>query len=144
MKLTCLLFVARRNFLVGPRTMGDGPLEQVKIVKLVSQNGLEEVEIGNRFGVLQNALNYKQTPEACLKRRASGVGMENRLLLLVAWSVSFSTSGFRCWSRCTCGTVTDALAIRRTNTLSIGGAKTRAISGTNAIARSGTNARAGA
>jgi hypothetical protein len=41
---------------------------------------LEEIEIGNRFGVLQNAVNYKQTPEACLKRLASGVGMEARLI----------------------------------------------------------------
>ena len=76
MKFTRLLFIARRNFLVRPRTMRDGTFEQSTIVELVSQNGLEEIEIGNRFGVLQNAVNYKQTPEACLKRPASGVGME--------------------------------------------------------------------
>ena len=67
MQLARLLFVARRNFLVRPRTVGDGPLEQSTIIELVSQNGLEEIQIGNRFGVLQNVLNYKQTPEACLK-----------------------------------------------------------------------------
>ena len=67
MKFACLLFIARRNFLMRPRTMCDGPFEQSTIIELVSQNGLEEIKIGNRFGVFQNALNYKQTPEACLK-----------------------------------------------------------------------------
>jgi len=52
---------------VRPRTVGDGPFEQSTIVELVSQNGLEEIQIGSRVGVLQNGLNYKQTPEACLK-----------------------------------------------------------------------------
>jgi len=66
MKFACLLLVARRNFLMGPRPVSDGPFEQSTIIELVSQNGLEEVQIGNRFGVLQDALNYKQTPEACL------------------------------------------------------------------------------
>ena len=80
MKFARLLLVAGRNFLMCPRTMRDGPFEQSTINELVSQDGLEEVQIGNRFGVLQDALNYKQTPEACLKRRASGAGMENRLL----------------------------------------------------------------
>ena len=68
MKFARLLLVARRNFLMGPRTMSDSPFEQSKIIELVSQDGLEEVQIGNRFGVLQDELNYKQTPEACLKK----------------------------------------------------------------------------
>ena len=80
MKFARLLLVARRYFLVCPRAMCDGPFEQSKIIELVRQNGLEEFQVGNRFGVLQNALNYKQTPEACLKRLASGVGNGDRLL----------------------------------------------------------------
>ena len=67
MKFARMLLVARRDFLMRPRTMSDGPFEQSTIVELVSQNGFEEIQIGNRFGVFQNALNYKQTPEACLK-----------------------------------------------------------------------------
>ncbi len=80
MKFARLLLVAGRNFLMRPRTMRDGPFEQSKIIELVRQNGLEEVQVWNRFGVFQNALNYKQTPEACLKRLASGVGNGDRLL----------------------------------------------------------------
>jgi hypothetical protein len=37
---------------------------------------LEEVQIGNRFGVLQDVLNYKQTPEACLNDVLPALGME--------------------------------------------------------------------
>jgi len=76
MKFACLLLVARRNFLVRPRTMSDGAFEQSKIIKLVSQDGLEEVQVGNRFGVLQDVVNYKQTPEACLKDVLPALGME--------------------------------------------------------------------
>ena len=67
MKFARLLLVAGRNLLVRPRTMSNRSFEQSTIIELVSQNGLEEVQIGNRFGVLQNGVNYKQTPEACLK-----------------------------------------------------------------------------
>ena len=66
MQFARLLFIARRNFLMCPRPVCDRAFEQSAIIELVSQDGLEEVQIGNRFGVLQNALNYKQTPEACL------------------------------------------------------------------------------
>jgi len=76
MKFARLLLVARRNFLMRPRTMGDSPFEQSKIIELVSQDGLEEVQIGNRFGVLQDVLNYKQTPEACLNDVLPALGME--------------------------------------------------------------------
>lgn len=67
MKFARLLLISGRNFLVRPRTVGDGPFEQSTIVELVSQNGFEEIQIGSRVGVLQSGLNYKQTPEACLK-----------------------------------------------------------------------------
>lgn len=67
MQFARLLFIARRNFLMRPRTMCDRAFEQSAIIEVVCQDGLEEVQIGNRFGVLQNAVNYKQTPEACLK-----------------------------------------------------------------------------
>jgi hypothetical protein len=55
MKFARLLLVARRNLLVRPRAMSDGPFEQSTIIELISQDGLEEIQIGNRFGVLQDA-----------------------------------------------------------------------------------------
>src|ERR1041384_4645825 len=143
MKFARLLLVAGRNFLVRPRTMRDGPFEQSTIIEFIRQDGLEEIQIGNRFGVFQNTLNYKQTPEACLKRRASGAGNGDRLLLLVAWSVGFSAGRFRCArrSRCTGGAVANAGAIScanagaisRTDALAIGCTNARAVSCTNAV-----------
>src|ERR1044072_2974400 len=134
MKFPRLLLVARRNFLVRPRTMSDCSFEQSTIVELVGQDGLEEIQIGNRFGVLQDAVNYKQTAEACLKRRASGAGNGDRLLWLVAWSIGFSAGRFRSASRsrCTGGAVTNARAIGITNALAIRITNTLAISGTYA------------
>ena len=76
MQFASLAFVTRRNFLVRPRTVRDGPFEQSTIFEAVGQNRFEEVQIGNLFGIFQNTVNYKQTPEACLKRRASGAGVE--------------------------------------------------------------------
>ena len=54
-KFARLVFVAGRNFLMRPGTVRDGPFEQSTIFKLVSQNGFEESEIGNRVRILQNA-----------------------------------------------------------------------------------------
>ncbi len=48
MQFTGVHFVARRNLLVGPRAVGDGPLKQCTITKLVSENCFEEVQIRDR------------------------------------------------------------------------------------------------
>ena len=45
MKFARLLLVAGRNFLVRPRTMRDGTFQQGTIVKLVTENGFQAVEI---------------------------------------------------------------------------------------------------
>src|ERR1044072_9873248 len=138
MKFPRLLLVARRNFLVRPRTMSDCSFEQSTIIELVGQDGLEEIQIGNRFGVLQDAVNYKQTPEACLKRLAAGAGNGDRLLWLVAWSVGFSARRFRRAgrSRCAGGAVADARTICCTNACAVSGANARPISCANAVTRS--------
>jgi hypothetical protein len=38
-----LAFVSRGNFLVGPRTMSDGPFEQSTIFEVVRENRFEEI-----------------------------------------------------------------------------------------------------
>jgi hypothetical protein len=66
--------------------MGDGSFQQRTIFELVSENRFEEVQIGNRFGIFQNTVNYKQTPEGCLNRSL-------RLcvsLCAFAWKISFT------------------------------------------------------
>ena len=73
-KVEGLVGYARRNFLVRPGTVSDSAFEQRSIFEFVSENRFEKVEIRNRFGIFQNALDYKQTPEDCLK--TPGVGME--------------------------------------------------------------------
>ena len=76
--------------------MSDSAFEQSAIFKLVIENGFEEVQIGNRFGIFQNAPNYKQTPEACLKsfRRWNG----ERLLLVNDGCVVYRVSAYqRAW-----------------------------------------------
>ena len=50
-----------------PRAVGNGSFEQRAIIEAVSENRFEEVQIGNLFGIFQNTVNYKQTPEGCLK-----------------------------------------------------------------------------
>src|SRR6185503_1428834 len=60
-----LEFIAWRYFLMRPRAVGDGSFEQRAIFESVSENRFEEVQIGNLFGIFQNTVNYKQTPEAC-------------------------------------------------------------------------------
>ncbi len=59
-KFTCLPFVSGRYFLVRPRTVSDGPFEQSTIFEVVSKNRFEEVQVRNRFGIFQNALNYSK------------------------------------------------------------------------------------
>ena len=44
-----------RDFLMRPRPVCDGPFEQRTIFESVSENRFEEVQIGNRFGIFQNA-----------------------------------------------------------------------------------------
>ena len=78
MQFAGLELVARRYFLMRPRAMRDGSFEQRAIFESVSENRFEEVQIGNLFGIFQNTMNYKETPEACLKRRASGAGVETK------------------------------------------------------------------
>ena len=78
MQFARLEFVAGRYFLMRPRAVGDGSFEQRAIFESVSENRFEEVQNGNLFGIFQNTVNYKQTPEACLKRRASGAGIETK------------------------------------------------------------------
>ena len=60
MEFASLALVTGRNFLVRPRTVSDGPFEQGAIVEVVGQNRFEEVEIGSRFGIFQNALDYNK------------------------------------------------------------------------------------
>ena len=60
-KLTCGLLVSRRYLLVRPGAVSDRSFEQSTICEVISQNRFEEIEIGNRFGILQNALNYTRS-----------------------------------------------------------------------------------
>ena len=60
MEFASLAFVTRRNFLVRPRAVRDGPFEQSTIFEVVGQNRFEEVQIGSRFGIFQNALDYNK------------------------------------------------------------------------------------
>ncbi len=55
MQFARLELVAGRDFLVRPRAMCDGSFEQRTIFEFVSENRFEEVQIGNRFGIFQNA-----------------------------------------------------------------------------------------
>ena len=60
MKLAGLALVTGRNLLVRPRAVSDGPFEQSTIVEVIGQNRFEEVQIGSRFGIFQNALDYNK------------------------------------------------------------------------------------
>jgi len=57
-----------------PRAMGDGSFQQRTIFELVSENRFEEVQIGNRFGIFQDAVDYKQTPEGCHRTERGSAG----------------------------------------------------------------------
>src|SRR5689334_17109354 len=93
-EFACLAFVARRNFLVRPRTMRDGAFQQSTIFEVICEDRFQEIQIRNRFGIFQNGLNYMQTPEACLK--ASGAGMETKcvfsLLVVASWFISLGST----------------------------------------------------
>jgi len=54
--------------------MGDGSFQQRTIFELVSENRFEEVQIGNRFGIFQDAVDYKQTPEGCHRTERGSAG----------------------------------------------------------------------
>lgn len=47
MKLTRLILSARSNLLVGPGTMRDGSFQQRAILKFITENAFQEVEIRN-------------------------------------------------------------------------------------------------
>jgi hypothetical protein len=40
--------------------VSDGAFQQSAISEVIGQNRFEEVKIGNRFGIFQNALNYSK------------------------------------------------------------------------------------
>ena len=63
MEFACLAFIARRDLLVRPRPMSDGAFEQSTIFEPVREDRFEEVEIGNRFGIFQNGVNYSKSNE---------------------------------------------------------------------------------
>ena len=63
MEFACLELVTRRDFLVRPRAVSDSAFEQSTIFELVSENLFEEVEVGNRFGIFQNGVNYSKSNE---------------------------------------------------------------------------------
>ena len=60
MKFAGLTFVTGRNLLVRPRTVSDGAFEQSTISEVVGKNRFEEVQIGNRFGIFQSAVDYNK------------------------------------------------------------------------------------
>ena len=98
MEFACLALIARRHLLVCPRTVRYGAFEQSTIFEVISEDRFEEIQIRNRFGIFQNGLNYKQTPEACLK--ASGAGMETNALWITDGYVVALLAWFRsAWFR---------------------------------------------
>src|SRR5689334_21744040 len=116
MEFACLALVSGRDLLVCPRTMRDGAFQQCTIFKVISEDRFEEIQIRNRFGIFQNGMNYKQTPEACLK--APGAVMETndrRLLMVTSWFGRLGNTRFgtrrrssrrrlvSCAGRCRCG-----------------------------------------
>lgn len=60
MKFASLSFVTWRNFLVRPGTVSDSTFEQSTIVEVVGKNRFEEVQIRNRFGIFQSAVDYNK------------------------------------------------------------------------------------
>jgi hypothetical protein len=60
MKFASLALIAGRDLLVRPGTMRDRAFEQSTIFEVISEDRFEEIEIRNRFGIFQNARNYKQ------------------------------------------------------------------------------------
>jgi hypothetical protein len=60
MKPASLSLVTRRNLLVRPRTVSDSAFEQSTILELVGENRFEEVQIRNRFGIFQSAVDYNK------------------------------------------------------------------------------------
>lgn len=60
MKFASLSFVTRRNFFVRPRPVSDGAFEQSTIFEIVGENRFEEVQIRNRFGIFQSAVDYNK------------------------------------------------------------------------------------
>src|SRR4026209_1548662 len=68
MKLASLAFVTRRNLLVCPRTVSDGAFEQSTIFEIVGENRFEEVQIRNRFGIFQSAVDYNKRRQLVDKR----------------------------------------------------------------------------
>ena len=60
MQFAGLEFVAGSYFLMSPRAVCDGSFEQRAIFKFVSENRFEEVQIGSRFGIFQDALDYNK------------------------------------------------------------------------------------
>lgn len=68
MELAGLELVAGRNFLVRPGTMSNSTFEQSTIFEVVGKNRFEEVEVGNRFRILQSAADYNKRRKLVEKR----------------------------------------------------------------------------
>ena len=61
MQFARFLFVAGSYLFVSPGAMRYRTFQQSAIVKVVSKDGLEEFEVGNRsFGVFQNKADYNK------------------------------------------------------------------------------------
>ena len=89
MEFACLALIARRHFLVCPRTVRDGAFEQSTIFEVISEDRFEEIQIRNRFGIFQNALNYKQNAGSLSKKLPA---LERRrmlfgLIMVASWSI---------------------------------------------------------
>ena len=99
MQFACLALIARRHLLVCPRTVRDGAFEQSTIFEVISEDRFEEIQIRNRFGIFQNALNYKQNAGS-LSKKASGAGMETNALWITDGYVVVEPAWFRlAWFR---------------------------------------------
>ena len=68
MKFASLPLVTWRNLLMRPRTVSDGTFEQSTIFEFVIENRFEEVQIRDRFGILQSAVDYNKRRKLVEKR----------------------------------------------------------------------------
>src|SRR5689334_1819743 len=91
-KLACFPLVAGRHFFVCPGTMGDGAFQQSTIFEVISEDRFEEIEIRSRFGIFQNAPNYKQNAGSLSKsfRRWNRRGVRP-LLMVASWFIRLAT-----------------------------------------------------
>src|ERR1044072_9556471 len=78
--------------------MRDGAFQQSTIFEVISEDRFEEIKIRSRFGIFQNALNYKQNAGSCLKRLPALEWTRNvrRLLMVASWFIRLGSSRLSC------------------------------------------------